>query len=122
MLVLIFDDNLLSSASLLNQLQSAGHDGIVAGTTQEARRSVPRRPDVTLVNLMARSFEPPALIRQLRTEPVVRGITVVGFCGHLDQARRTKALEAGCHHVISNAQAHKQLVPTLEQLLVIRDS
>lgn len=29
MFVLIFDDNLLSSASLLNQLQSAGHDGIV---------------------------------------------------------------------------------------------
>lgn len=120
MLVLIFDDNLLSSASLLNQLQFAGHEGIIAGTVQEARRAVPRRPDVILMNLVARSFDPPVLIRQLRSEAAMHGAPIVGFCGHQDALRKKNAVEAGCHRVISNAQAHKQLAATLEQL-VTRD-
>jgi CheY-like chemotaxis protein len=118
-LVVVFDDNLLSSASILNQLQSAGHEAIPAGTILEARQGVPRRPDAILINLAARSFEPPALIRQLLNEPAMHGAQVIGFCGHLDEPRKTKAREAGCHHVISNAQAHKQLVVTLKQLLYL---
>lgn len=116
MLVVVFDDNLLSSASILNQLQSSGHEVVSASTALEARRAVPRRPDVLLVNLTARSFDPPALISQLLREPAMQGTQVVGFCGHLDELRKKQALEAGCHHVISNAQAYKQLVATLQQV------
>lgn len=122
MLVLIFDDNLLSSASLVTQLRSGGHEVITAGTVQEARRVVPRRPDAIVVNLVARAFDPPALIQQLRNDPAMHGARIIGFCGHLEHLRRAKALEAGCHHIISNAQAYKQLSATLEQLLVARDS
>lgn len=121
MLVLIFDDNLLTSASLLTQLQSAGHEAIFASTVAEARSAVPRRPDALLINLMARAFDPPALIRQLLKDPPMHGAQIVGFCGHLDELRKAGAREAGCHHIISNAQAQKQLVATLEQLLVTRD-
>lgn len=119
---MIFNDNLLSSASILNQLQSAGHEALSASTVAEARHAVPRRPDAILINLMARSFEPPALIRQLLKEPAMHGAQVIGFCGHLDELRKTSALKAGCHHIISNAQAHKQLITTLEQLLAARDT
>ncbi len=122
MFVLIFDDNLLSSASLLNQVQAGGHEAIIAGTVQEARHAVPRRPDIILMNLVARSFDPPEVIRQLRSEAAMHGAPIVGFCGHEDALRKKNAIDAGCHHVISNAQAHKQLVGTLEQLLVTRDS
>lgn len=121
MLVIVFDDNLLSSAAILNQLQSAGHEAVSAGTVADARRAVPRRPDALLINLMARSFDPPALIRVLRSEPAMRGAQMIGFCGHRDELLKTKGREAGCRHIISNAQAHKQLVYTLEQLLVSRD-
>lgn len=120
MLVLLFDDNLLSSASILNQLESAGHEAMSAGTILEARQAVPRRPDAILINLTARSFEPPALIAQLLNEPAMQGSPLFGFCGHLDELRKSKALEAGCHHIISNAQAHKQLVTTLVQFLGLR--
>ena len=122
MLILIFDDNLLSSASLLSQLQSSGHEALAVSTAVEARRTVPRRPDALLINLMARAFDPPTLIRQLLMDPAMQGAQIVGFCGHLDELRKTGARDAGCHHVISNAQAHKQLITTLEQLLVARDS
>ncbi|HET6781646.1 MAG TPA: hypothetical protein VFH67_06095 [bacterium] len=118
MFVLVFDDNLLSSASLLSQLQSTGHDAIAVNTAVEARRAVPRRPDALLINLMARAFDPYSLIHELREDPAMQDTPIVGFCGHLDELRKKSALEAGCHHIISNAQAHKQLVATLQQLLV----
>lgn len=121
MLVLIFDDNLLTSASVLDQLRRSGHEAVIVGTIQEARQAVPRRPDVVLINLMARAFDPPALIRQLRAEPAFTSGRVVGYCGHLEHTRRARALDAGCHHVISNAQALRQLNETLAKLRVTGD-
>lgn len=116
MLVLVFDDNLLTSASLLDQLAHAGHDAIVAATIEQARQDVPHRPHAVLINLMARTFDPPALIRQLRGDPALGAGRLIGFCGHLEQTRRAQALEAGCDHVITNAQALKQLNETLDAL------
>ena len=118
MFVLVLDDNLLSSASLRNQLERAGHRVVVVRDPEQLPRAA-RGVDAIVVNLMVRGFDPLVAIRQLR--PALRGARWIGFCGHRDVTRRSEALAAGCDHVITNAQALRQLNETLAELNVVGD-
>ncbi len=112
--ILVVDDNLLSSTTVLDQLQRAGHSPVVAAQLPEALFAAQQQPpDLILINLAATAFDPPNLIKAIRTDPGLRNCRVVGFCGHLEHARRASALEAGCDQVITNAVALRQLAVVL---------
>ncbi len=117
MVVLVLDDNLLSCTTVLDQLRRSGHTPIVAGTGPEALRAAHQHlPNLVLVNLAAHAFDPLVLIRAVRGDPALSTCRIVGFCGHLDEMRQTSARAAGCHHIITNAQAVHQLAATLANL------
>lgn len=114
MRVLVVDDNLLSSTAVLDQLRRAGHSSVVADALSKALAVAQEHPlDLLLVNLAAHTFDPSSLIRTIRGEPSIRHCRIVGFCGHLEHARRAAALEAGCDQVITNAVALRQLAAVL---------
>jgi PleD family two-component response regulator len=117
MQVLVGDDNLQSSTAILSQLSIAGHRPTRARTEADALRIVQRLlPDLVLLNLAARSFDPFDLIKTFRGAPTLKEKRIVGFCGHLEHARRAKAQEAGCDHIITNAAAMGQLAAVLKTL------
>ncbi len=117
MVVLVLDDNLLSSTTVLNQLRLSGHEPVVAKSLSEAlTAAAQRRPQFLLVNLGAATFDPLAFIRAVRADSRLQTCSLVGFCGHLEHARHAQAREAGCHHIITNAQALQHLAATLATL------
>ncbi len=117
MTVLVLDDNLLSRTTILNQLRVTGHAPELASNVSEALAvATQHHPDFVLINLAATTFDPLGLIRAFREDPHLRPCRLVGFCGHLEHARQTSAREAGCHYIITNAQALRQLAATLAML------
>jgi CheY-like chemotaxis protein len=110
--VLLVDDNLLSCTRLLHQVREAGWSSAECGAGQALAGARHRRPDVIIVNLVARSHDPVDLIHALKTEPDLAGIPVLGFCGHTDTSRRRAAIDAGCDRVVTNSSVTQHL-PTL---------
>lgn len=115
MQVLVVDDNLLSSTTILSQLHTGGHRPALAGTEADALRTLRDTSfDFVLINLAAHRFDPVSLISTFRKTPELKTCRIVGFCGHLEHARRKAAQEAGCDHVMTNAVALRQLTTALE--------
>ncbi len=117
MTVLVLDDNLLSRTAILNQLRRSGHAPELASNIPEALAAATQHhPHFVLINLAATTFDPLVLIQAFRKDPHLSPCPLVGFCGHLEHARQTSAREAGCHYIITNAQALRQLAATLAML------
>lgn len=114
MQVLIIDDNLMTASAVQSQLWQQGHTATTVGSASQALDALRMQaPELAIVNLSARGFDTVEAIRALRGDAVRGGVRIVGFCGHTDQLRRTRAYEAGADLVITNAQALKKLTDVL---------
>lgn len=98
MKVLLLDDNLLSSTRLQRALETQGHQVQVA-----AKPNVSDSMDLVLINLGSRSLHGIELIPQCHD--LFPGVTVNGFCGHLEIEIRRNAKVAGINKILTNDQA-----------------
>jgi hypothetical protein len=108
-LVLLFDDNLMTSKRVVLQLERAGYriNGLRAFPDEALQES----PHVVLINLGSRAFASGLIVEQARRRfPNAR---VIGFCGHLEIERRREAKAAGIHKLLTNDQAFNELANLL---------
>lgn len=69
--------------------------------------------DLVLVDLNARGFDPVALVRDIRAEPMLADVTVVGYLSHVQVDLKRAAEEAG----VTQALARSAFVERLPRLL-----
>jgi len=114
MFILILDDNLMTASAIERQLWKAGHTATTVGSAAHGLEVLRMQdPQVAIVNLAARGFDAVDAIRTLRGSTAGNRVRIIGFCGHTDQLRRTRAYDAGADLVITNAQALKMLIDVL---------
>jgi CheY-like chemotaxis protein len=110
-LVLLLDDNLLSSARITPQLQALGRQVKIARRLPETLDA----PELVLINLGSRPLNGVTLIAACRARfPAAR---LVGFCGHLEVEIRREAKARGIDRLLTNDQAMAELATALAPML-----
>jgi DNA-binding NarL/FixJ family response regulator len=102
--ILLLDDNLMTSARLVNFLRSRGCEVLLARQLPDQSTFV---FDWVILNLGSRSMNGIGLLTQAQsTFPDAK---TAGFCGHLEIEIRRAAKAAGIGHLMTNEQVAEQL-------------
>ncbi len=92
MTIILFEDNLMWSARLMQSVKGLGHEGsVVSQVPDEAA-------DVAIVNLSSERFR--SLVPDLRE----KGIYVIGHAGHKEKELLQFGKEVGCDFLATNSQ------------------
>jgi CheY-like chemotaxis protein len=67
----------------------------------DALRASP--PDLLVVDLNSARFEPLELLRAVKSDSALRGVTIVGFLSHVQGDLALAAREAGCNRVMARS-------------------
>jgi PleD family two-component response regulator len=67
----------------------------------DALRASP--PDLLVVDLNSARFEPLELLRAVKSDSALRGVTTVGFLSHVQGDLALAAREAGCNRVMARS-------------------
>lgn len=110
-------DNLLVSSRIAGRLKAAGWTVEIESRPDRVCGHAAGRPRAILLDLTVRDLDFPDFFRSLASDPSLRMVPVVGFCGHLDRPRREAALAAGCASVVPNSAAAEDPAGLLERLL-----
>jgi CheY-like chemotaxis protein len=82
---------------------------LVGSAEEAAALARTAAPALLIVDLNARTGQPLEAVRTLKADPAVRGVTVLGFCSHVQHELRTAADEAGCDQVLARSAFTAQL-------------
>lgn len=102
--VLLLDDNLMTSARIVNALRSWGHEVLLL---RDLPAPADAQPDWIVINLGSRSMDGLKLLQNARRD--FPQAEVAGFCGHLEVEIRRAAKAAGIHQLLTNEQVTQQL-------------
>jgi len=95
--ILVVDDNEMNVKLLRRLLGRRGYDVHDARGGNEARASVRAlRPRLVLMDLQLPEVDGLQLTREIKADPVLRGILVVAVTSYAMKGDRQKALDAGC--------------------------
>jgi CheY-like chemotaxis protein len=72
----------------------------VASAIERARAT---RPDLIIADLHSERCDPFALARDLRAEPALRDVPLVGFFSHVQTELRERAIAVGFDHVFARS-------------------
>ncbi len=101
--VLLLDDNLLTSARITPQLKTLGYETKIARRLPE----MPDAPELVLINLGSRPLNGLDLLDECRARfPSTR---IVGFCGHLEIEIRREAKARGVDKLLTNDMVMSEL-------------
>lgn len=115
--VVVADDDLLFSSRISASLVRLGYRPTVARTAETFEAALRDAPRAVIVNLAARRFDALDAIRRLKRDQTMRGIRVLGFCGHRDVERAKAAKTAGCDAVTTNGAVAADLERVLGPLV-----
>lgn len=107
--VVVAGDNLFVTHRLVLAVHSLGYRAATARTADAFHRLLEAHPEAAVVDLAARQFDAVEAVRRAKDDPLTRSIPLIGFCGHLDEARRQAARAAGCDLVTTNGAVMAQL-------------
>jgi CheY-like chemotaxis protein len=114
--ILVADDNLLFSSGLVPALRRLGLTAVVVDqAAQVLSRARVVQPAAILLNLAARSLDGPARVRELKADPQLGSIPVVGYCGHLETELIAAGREAGCDIIVANSAVSGNLDDVLRR-------
>lgn len=117
--LLLVSDDLMFPSRVREGVRPLGYAVRVAATEtaalEAARRQGPA-PDAILVNLTARRYDPPALIRALKADEETRGIPLLAFAGHVEKDKHEAARVAGADLVAANSSVSLHLAALLSRL------
>jgi hypothetical protein len=105
MKVLVYEDNMMWSARLMNSLQKLGHEAQLV-QTPEARAA-----DAAIVNLGSENLDPVNLVPALKEI----GVVVIGHAGHKEKDLLSLGREAGCQIVATNGELTYKIEALLER-------
>lgn len=66
-------------------------------------------PDLFVLDLNSHRFEPLTLLRDLKAEPGLRDVPVVGFLSHVQKDLAVAAREAGCDRIMARSAFTRDL-------------
>ena len=76
---------------------------LVGSAVQAAAMARAAAPALFIVDLNAAANPPLDVVRELRNDPAVREMTILGFCSHVQRELRAAATEAGCDRVLARS-------------------
>jgi CheY-like chemotaxis protein len=66
-------------------------------------------PDLLVLDLNSSRFEPLKLLREVKSDEVLRDVPVVGFLSHIQRELAVAARESGCDRVVARSAFTKDL-------------
>jgi DNA-binding response OmpR family regulator len=118
----VADDDVLLSSRIVSTLKTLGFAPLAVRTADAFQEALAAAPAAAIVNLAAHRFDAIAAIRRAKGEAPAREVPLLGFCGHMDEARRRSAREAGCDLVATNGAVAAGLGDLLRSLLAGSDN
>ena len=116
--VMVVDDHEDARELFAQYLEGRGYAVSMAADGDEALRDIPLlRPDVIVMDLDLPRLDGWEAIRRLKRDPLTRGIPVVAVSGHVYDADRDKAWEAGCSAFLSKPCPPDRLHAEVERML-----
>jgi CheY-like chemotaxis protein len=117
--LLLVADDLITPSRVREGARPLGYEVSVAATATAAREAALVTPPLVaiLVNLSARRYDPPAVIRDLKAMEETRQIPVLGFAGHVEREKHEAARAAGADLVAANSSVALHLPALLSRLL-----
>jgi CheY-like chemotaxis protein len=93
--------------------------GSTAGDAPRAIREAvaQQTPELLILDLSDPSLEPLESVRELRANPALADMHIIGFASHVDRDLRRTAAEAGCDVVVTRARIANELPDLLARLL-----
>jgi CheY-like chemotaxis protein len=108
--------DLLFGSKIEGALSIAGHT-VSRFDSEERVRVGASFHDLLVVDLNEPSFDAPALVASMRERGELDAVPTLGFYGHLDQAIRKRAEEAGFNRVVPRSRMARETAELVERLL-----
>jgi CheY-like chemotaxis protein len=118
--LLLVSDDLMFPSRVREGVRPLGCKLTVAGTADAARNAAKEqesRPDAILINLTARRYDAPELIRELKADESTRTIPLLAFAGHVEKEKHAAARAAGADLIAANSSVSLHLGALLSRLM-----
>lgn len=113
-MVLVAVDDLLFSSKIRATAKAAGVDLLFARSPADIlARARELRPALAIFDLNAAKADPIATIREMKRDPELSAIRVVGYVSHVDTPVITAARDAGADQVMPRSAFASQLLAVL---------
>jgi CheY-like chemotaxis protein len=104
-LVLALVPDLMFATQIEDALERLGYlPAFAKGAEGLLARARSEGPVLILLDLAARAIDVPAVVQALKADPMTRGVPVIAFGPHLDEAARAAAQVAGADAVVANSK------------------
>ncbi|MFL6228999.1 MAG: response regulator [Pyrinomonadaceae bacterium] len=115
--VLAAVDDIFFLSKIRGTAESLGVEFDSARTVEAAiEKSRANRPDVVIADLHSQRCDPFALARDLKDDPELRDVPLIGFFSHVQTELRDRALASGFDRVLARSAFSSQLVNMLGEL------
>ncbi len=112
-------DDLFFAAKILDAAKSVGLESeIIRPADFTSVRLTQARPAVIILDLNATSADAVALIQQLKSDPALGSVPVVGFVSHVQVEVQQAARAAGCDAVLPRSKFSATLPALLRRYTV----
>ena len=117
--LLLVADDLMMPSRVREGIRPLGYTLRVAGSEAAATAAAATDPPPIgiLVSLTARRYDPPSLIRALKTNAGTAKIPLLAFAGHVEKEKHEAARAAGADLVAANSSVALHLSQILPRLL-----
>jgi len=116
--LLIVDDNEQNRDLLSRRLQRRGFDVLLANDGRAGvETAIAERPDLILMDMNMPHLDGWEATRQLKAQPDVAGVPVIGLTAHALEGDRERALEARCADYHTKPVDFPKLMAQIEALL-----
>lgn len=119
-ILLLVSDDLMFPSRIREGVRPLGYTLHVVGTEAAALTAAAKThpaPTAILVNLTARRYNAPDLIRTLKTTEATQAIPLLAFAGHVEKEKHAAARHAGADLVAANSSVSLHLAAILSRLL-----
>lgn len=116
--IVLIEDDLFFSSKIENILKNSE---FVIKTFSKKTKALNYLKDnpagLILINLASHSLNPLKLISEIKADPDLKSIPILGYCGHTQKELIEKARNLGCHKVVPNSAIVLTLTKLLNHLL-----
>lgn len=115
--IILIEDDLFFSSKIENILKNSEYDLKIFPRGIEALKSLRENPAVLiLINLASHNLNPLKLISDIKADPDLKTIPILGYCGHTQKELIKQAQIFGCDKIVPNSVMVSGLSKLLNQL------